>query len=178
MSFTRSLTYDSSHIVPDGELVSFCFFPSKVVTEVEGQPEEEWVIHQFQAGIGQRILEQRAGQKTVSTWEIQAVFLLLPIKLYTQTKLSEGSASAFHLRRQRYESLMLNIKGNPGIQKSLSRRLFSFHWMQWVKMLPMQSWEELTPGFKNKNQKPHNKKFNSPSKEKGANRMTWNKPEI
>lgn len=62
-----SLTYDSSHIIPDGKLVSFCFFPSKVVAEVEGQPEEEGVIHQLQAGIGQRILEQRVGQKAVST---------------------------------------------------------------------------------------------------------------
>lgn len=122
-----SLTYDSSHIIPDGKLVSFCFLPSKVVAEVEGQPEEEWVIHQLQAGIGQRILEQRAGQKAVSTWEKQKAFLLLPIQLCTQQKLSGRSASAFHIRRQHHESLMLNIKGNPGTQKSLSRRLFSFH---------------------------------------------------
>jgi len=67
MSFTCSLTYDSSHIIPDRELVSFCFFPSKVVAEVEGQPEEEGVIHQFQAGVGQRVLEQREDQQAVTT---------------------------------------------------------------------------------------------------------------
>lgn len=88
MSLPCSLTYDSSHIIPDGELVSFCFFPSKVVAEVEGQPEEEWVIHQLQAGIGQGVLEQREAQGAVSTWEMQTAFLLIPIKLWIQLKLS------------------------------------------------------------------------------------------
>lgn len=49
---------------------------------------------------------------------MQTAFLLLPTKLCIQLKLSEGNASAFHVRRQHYESLMLNIKGNPGIQRA------------------------------------------------------------
>lgn len=135
VSLPCSLTYDSSHIIPDWELVSFCLFPSKVVAEVEGQPEEEWVIHQLQAGIGQGVLQQREGQQAVSTWEMQAAFLLISIKLWIQLKLSEESISEFHVRRQHHESLMLNIKGNPGIQKSLSKRLFFYHWMQRVNAL-------------------------------------------
>lgn len=49
--------------------------------------------------------------------------------------------------------------------------------MQWVKMLPVQSWEELTQGLKKKKKKG-NLIFNSPSKEKGVNYTTWNKLEI
>lgn len=49
--------------------------------------------------------------------------------------------------------------------------------MQWVKMLPVQSWEELTQGLKKKKKKG-NLIFNSPSKEKGVNHTTWNKLEI
>lgn len=39
------ITYNPSNIVPNGQLVSFSFLPSKVVTQVKGQPEEEGVIH-------------------------------------------------------------------------------------------------------------------------------------
>lgn len=39
------ITYNPSDIVPNGQLVSFGLLPSKVVAQVEGQPEEEGVIH-------------------------------------------------------------------------------------------------------------------------------------
>lgn len=38
-------TYDTSDVVPNGQLVSFGFLPPEVVTQIKGQPEEEGVVH-------------------------------------------------------------------------------------------------------------------------------------
>lgn len=50
-------TYDAADIVPNGQLVSFRFLPPEVVTQIKGQPEEEGVIHELQAGVGQGVLQ-------------------------------------------------------------------------------------------------------------------------
>lgn len=52
-------TYDPSDVVPDGQLVSLSLLPAEVVTQIKGQPEEEGVIHQLEAGIGQRVLQEK-----------------------------------------------------------------------------------------------------------------------
>lgn len=51
-------TYNASDVVPNGQLVGFGFLPPEVVTQIKGQPEEEGVIHQLQAGIGQGVLQE------------------------------------------------------------------------------------------------------------------------
>lgn len=57
---------------------------------------------------------------------MQTVFLLLPIKLRIQLKLSGERASAFHVRKQHYESLMLNIKGTQEYKNGCQEGYFLF----------------------------------------------------
>jgi len=53
---TRNRANNSPDVIPQGQLICFSLKPSVLVSKVEGEPEKEGVVDEFQAGIAQTIL--------------------------------------------------------------------------------------------------------------------------